>query len=105
MNPSVNDNKAKRSFTKIISFTEKITFICNLFFLASVIARYVAPSDEIVFQGLIIVMGMLLSPAVNILLLMMHLFQLFKKNSDYPHKWLAFINTLLFIIQIIYLFS
>lgn len=105
MNPSANDNNPKDNFSKFISFTEKIGFICNLFFLVSVIARYIAPSDTIVFEGLIIILGLILSPAVNILLFFMHLFQLFNKHIYYSNKWLAFINTALFVIQIIYLFS
>ncbi len=105
MNPSANDNKPKANFLKIISFTEKIGFICNLFFLASVIARYVAPSNTIIFQGLIIILGMVLSPTVNVLLFMIHLFQIFNEKTNFSNKKLAFINTALFILQIIYLFS
>lgn len=105
MSQSVNDTKKGNRLLSVISFIEKLAFICNLFFLVCVLLRYFAVGTTITFQGSIIVLGMILSPGLNSLLFFIHLYFLFTAKHNLPQKWLAWVNTMLFIFQVIYLFT
>ncbi|MFN8251841.1 MAG: hypothetical protein U0V75_08150 [Ferruginibacter sp.] len=97
-----------------MKFFSKITFFCNLCFIASVILRFVenAKKKDEHFDGLVllkplestlVVLGYT-AIFVNILFLVVYLLAMAaKKNKQIP-RWIVLCNLVFFVLQVYYFF-
>ena len=94
-------------YTKILMrwliFVARTTLICNLFFVACIVLRYVNTGLSQQVKGFIIIVGYPLSIVLNIVLHIMLAVFLIKRIPTSIPRWLVFLNLLLFFIQILYL--
>lgn len=97
-----------------MKFFSKITFICNLCFVASVILRFVenAKKKDVDFTGLVlakplestlVVLGYT-AILVNALFLLAYVFAAAAKKTKQIPKWIVITNLVFFVLQVYYFF-
>lgn len=88
------------------SFLSRFAFICNLFFLGAVAARTFMQIDESQELGTIsnisVVMGMVLSPVVNMSVNLWYLVLLLSKKQTAVSLWIRLFNLFILITQLFF---
>ncbi|MFZ6023354.1 MAG: hypothetical protein ACOYVG_02745 [Bacteroidota bacterium] len=88
------------------SFLSRLAFICNLFFLGAILARIFLHIDELQQLGIIgntvVVMGLLLSPIINMGVHLMYLVIVMRKRQTGVRLWIRVFNLFLLIAQLIF---
>jgi hypothetical protein len=89
-----------------LSFLSKVTFVCNLFFLFTVLLRFNSFLQDQAIISTIVIIGYFLSvfifnPFTNIVYLGVLLFR--RKLFDVVPAWLVITNFVFLLLQIIYI--
>lgn len=90
---------------RALLFLARVALICNIFFLACLYLRHVGNiATPQGLNGFLIIVGWVMSPALNLVVNVWRANLLvLRKPSPIP-KWLAIINFLFLLFQIIYFF-
>lgn len=88
------------------SFLSRFAFICNLFFLGAMAVRIFLQIDESQELGTIgnisVIMGMVLSPIVNMGLNLWYLVLLLSKKKISGPRWMRLFNAGILVVQLFF---
>jgi len=88
------------------SFLSRFSFICNLFFVGAMLARIFLPIDDSQELGMLgniaVVMGMILSPIVNMGVNLWHLILLLGRKQIATALWLRLFNLFILLLQLFF---
>ncbi len=88
------------------SFLSRFAFICNLFFIGAMLARMFLHLDESQELGTVgniaVVMGMVLSPIINMSLHLWYLIILMSKKQITVPVWVRIFNLIVLLAQLFF---
>lgn len=85
-------------------FLGRVTFICNLFFIICLLLRHTHFTIPIAFHEFVIIVGWVLSVLLNFIFVLAAVVLHGRKTQALQLNWLVVVNTLFFLVQIIYRF-
>jgi len=90
---------------KIFHFLSKVTFLCNLFFVACLILKYKNFIGQHVIEEIVVINGWLLAFILNAIVSILALFCILKTRKNIEHfRWIAIANGAFFLFQLYYFF-
>lgn len=88
------------------SFLSRFAFICNLFFIGAMLARMFLHLDESQELGAVgniaVVMGMVLSPIINMSLHLWYMIILISKKQVTVPVWVRIFNLIVLLVQLFF---
>lgn len=106
----------RKNVMRLLLFLQRVTFICNLFFLLCLVIRYthnffVYDGDIALFQwivtflrNVVIILGFFVSVILNWIVNIWEAILLFNRRTVVGSKWFRTFNFVIFLFQIVYYF-
>ncbi|MEO7210675.1 MAG: hypothetical protein ABIY35_07010 [Chitinophagaceae bacterium] len=89
---------------KLFAFTQRVAFICNIFFIGCLIMQYITLALPQFVVSVMLMLGWVLSPIMNVIAFVFFMFSILKGDRSTFPGFLIIINTFALFYQIFHFF-
>lgn len=87
---------------KLFAFTQRVAFICNLFFIGYFIMQYITLALPQIVVRSMLMLGLILSPVMNVVAFFFFMLTIVKSDRSTFPGFVIFVNTVILFFQIFY---